>query len=76
MPPLEFDEACHKVSPHVFPPRVARRFHPPKRPDCSVVQRSEIGRCNAGEPRLGSVFEDVWQEFIQIGVPGFLAGRE
>ena len=74
MLPLEIDEACHQGAPHVFPARVARRFHPSQRPDGAVIQGSEVGRRDASESSLSSMFEGVRDQFVEIGVPGFLPG--
>jgi len=74
MLPLEIDEACHQASPHVFPARIAVRFHPSKRPDGAIIQGSEVGRCNATKPGLRSMLEGVREQFIEIGVTGFLPG--
>lgn len=74
MLPLEIDKACHEFGSHVFPTWITGRFHPSQRPDGAVVQPSEVGSCNAGKPCLGSVFEGVREQFIEIGVPGFLPG--
>jgi len=74
MLPLEIDKACHEFGSHVFPTWIAVGFHPSKRPDGAVIQGSEVGRCNAGEPSLSSMLEGVREQFIEIGVPGFLSG--
>ena len=74
MLPLEIDKACHEFGSHVFPTWITGRFHPSQRPDGAVVQPSEVGRCDAAKPGLSSMLEDVQEQFIEIGVPGFLPG--
>ena len=72
--PLEMDKACHEFGSHVFPTWITGGFHPSQRPDGAVVQPSEVGRRDATKPGLSSMLEGVREQFIKIGVPGFLPG--